>query len=238
MKKIIKEKNEGKEKDKKKRLKKSTRSQMIKYYKEYYSDIPEDIGDRLLYLSDKLKLSDKDVDKIIDEMERIQSIKEKTICIILWELPMATDRAKSSNGRFYVGNAKSHSLFMKKKLKELGVDDFILTNTKLYIDMYLPTPNDMNKIDKVLSELKVLTPQTTPDWDNGGKTYSDMANINLLFDDKIVDKAQVRKFYSCKPRVELVIKYKEEFPCLYQKNKVLKSKQYESVKLQRGTGDG
>ena len=80
----------------------------------------------------------------------------------------------------------------------------------------------MSSVDKVLAEMKLIRPVSKPDWDNLGKSYSDMIQGVLLQDDSIIIEGLSRKYYSIKPRVEITIDYMTEFDSKYNENKILK----------------
>src|SRR5690606_35289138 len=92
--------------------------------------------------------------------------------------------------------------------------------SKIIMDMYLPIPSGMSKIDILLAELKLIRPLSRPDWDNFGKTYSDMIQKHLLLEDCLVVDGRVRKFYSLKPRIEIRIIYQDKFDSKFNKRKV------------------
>jgi Holliday junction resolvase RusA-like endonuclease len=72
---------------------------------------------------------------------------------------------------------------------------------------YLPIPTSWSKVDTLLAELGIKRPISTPDWDNLGKTYSDMIQPWLLFNDSFIVDGACHKYYSLKPRVEITLEY-------------------------------
>lgn len=50
-----------------------------------------------------------------------------------------------------------------------------------------------------------IRPVTKPDWDNVGKVVCDSLNTIAYKDDSHIADAQVRKFYSDRPRLEVII---------------------------------
>lgn len=54
-----------------------------------------------------------------------------------------------------------------------------------------------------------LRPKKKPDWDNIGKVVCDSLNKIVYHDDSAIVDAQVRKFYSETPRVDVLIKVVE-----------------------------
>ena len=86
----------------------------------------------------------------------------------------------------------------------------------------------MNTLDTVLAELGLIKPVTTPDWDNFGKTYSDMVQKYLLLNDSLITDGSVKKRYSLKPRVEITITYLLNYDCLYNKRVIENSKAFKT----------
>ena len=63
----------------------------------------------------------------------------------------------------------------------------------------------MSLVNQVLAELGLIRPLKKPDFDNLAKTYSDMTQGILLFDDALIIEGISRKWYSCKPRIENIL---------------------------------
>ena len=80
----------------------------------------------------------------------------------------------------------------------------------------------MRENEKILAEMGYIRPISKPDWDNVGKTYSDMIQGTLLFDDSLIIEGISRKFYSIKPRIEIKIEYMKKYDSLYNTNKMRK----------------
>lgn len=71
---------------------------------------------------------------------------------------------------------------------------------------YYEIPKSMSKKKrKAMLEHKVR-PTKKPDWDNIGKIICDSLNKVAYHDDAAVVDAQVRKFYSEQPRVDVIIR--------------------------------
>lgn len=71
---------------------------------------------------------------------------------------------------------------------------------------YYQVPNSASK--KKLKQMldREIRPAKKPDWDNVGKVVADSLNQLAYRDDAQVVDAQVRKFYSQQPRIEVIIK--------------------------------
>ena len=78
----------------------------------------------------------------------------------------------------------------------------------------------MTVYEKIFAELGLIRPIAKPDWDNLGKTYSDMIQGSLLYDDELIVEGISRKFYSMKPRIEISISYMKDIDCKFNKKKI------------------
>lgn len=78
-----------------------------------------------------------------------------------------------------------------------------------YIDMriiaYLGIPKDTSKKKRQLMLEGKIRPAKKPDVDNLFKVVADALNGIAYSDDKCIVDAQVRKFYSDKPRMEIIM---------------------------------
>ena len=70
---------------------------------------------------------------------------------------------------------------------------------------YMPIPPSYTKKKKALMQDETYPHTNTPDVDNMVKFYLDC----FPFDDKVIYKTKARKYYSPRPRVEIVIKTKK-----------------------------
>ena len=79
------------------------------------------------------------------------------------------------------------------------------------LDMRIRAYYEVPRSDSVKCRSKKLAgairPTKKPDWDNIGKIAADALNKVAYYDDAQVVDAQIRKFYSNNPRVEIIIKY-------------------------------
>ena len=205
----------------------------IRNYYENYKDVPKDYVKRLKALVDSLSLKDKDMEQIKNKIHVAQLNKWKKLDLVIFLVPKACPRPRFSKKtkRFYVFDAMDNSKLFKEFIDSLNENlGIIATSTKISIDAYMPTPNDMNRQDKVLAELKLIRPISAPDYDNITKTYCDMIQKHLLLNDSLVIEGRTRKFYSAKPRVELSISYLEKHDSKYNKRKVESWKYFKDLK--------
>lgn len=201
----------------------------IEEYEFNYGKIPTNPDEILSYLSEELKLTEKDFEKINAMEEYANSIPWNRLKIILPIIPKGTPRPKlGKSGVFYVTGAKEN-----KKLCRYYIEDkyaIIYTQTHLSVTTYMPTPlKSMNRYEIYRAEMKSLNPVAYPDWDNLGKTYSDMIQDILILNDNIVSKGLVEKHYSIKPRVEIEIEYQEGFDSKFNKRRIQSSKAYQEA---------
>lgn len=230
-----------------KKKKYKTREDKAEEYEAKFSDIPKDYNTRLDWLYDKLHLTPKKSQEIIEKYQRMQS----TICyngifIVLYEVPEGSPRprfrlvnrknlsdmakANSSFVHVYSLTGESDNRFMRRLMSNedfIDLDHIIYTPCNLVYTTYFKTPGYYNSVDTYLAELGMHRPITKPDWDNLGKKYSDMSNSNLWLDDNLVIDGTVRKFYSVLPRVEIELQYT---------NMLFNKYQYESIR-KRYDGD-
>lgn len=199
----------------------------IREYDEKYGLVPTDKEERLKFLMSQAKNAEKTFAPVDGEIKRIQGIKWKTVKYVIYLIPKASPRPRRSlNGHFYVNGAADNKRFFKSFYKETLNIPIIDTPCKFYCDSYLPIPSDMSLVNQVLAELGLIRPVKKPDFDNLAKTYSDMTQGVLLFDDALIIEGISRKWYSCKPRIEITFKYMEDFDSDYNKKKILKTSRH------------
>ena len=193
---------------------------MLKIEKEYfekYGDIPYDNLDRIDYLLDNSNLSKYKVG-VIQSIKNILKIKWNTLNFTIYLLPSATPRPRSGNGSFYVKGASDNKKFFKKYMDNNV--NMITTPCKVHCITYAPIPKTMHPIEKVLAELGFIQPISKPDWDNLAKTYCDMIQGLVLYDDSLIVEGTLIKKYSLKPRIEMSISYMEDYASQFNKNKM------------------
>lgn len=199
-------------------------------YEEKYGSIPNDRDERLQFIMSKAKDQDRTFSSVPKEVERIRKIKWKTIKYVIYLIPKASPRPrKSMNGHFYVNGAADNKRFFKNFYKETLDTPIIDTPCKFYCDSYLPIPNDMSLVNQFLAELGLIRPLKKPDFDNLAKTYSDMTQGILLFDDALIIEGISRKWYSCKPRIEITFKYMEEYDSEYNRKRIFKAERHKTL---------
>ena len=196
-------------------------------YKDTYGEVSNDCIERIYDFLDNI--SDKQLGGVRQDIEKNLNTKWKSISFIFYFIPKATPRARFSGfgKHFYVSDAMNNRKLMENFVKK-ELDDFELITTacKFYCDCYFPIPKSMNKSEQLRAEMKLINNLTKPDWDNLGKTYSDMIQNTIIMDDSLIIEGRVRKYYSSKPRVELTIEYADRYDSKYNMKNITKRKQY------------
>lgn len=193
-----------------------------KEYESEYGNISRDSSKRLSdFLSEhQINRLKRDV---FSEMKRINLINWKSETFVIYLLPKATPRPRSTvNGSFfYVKGAKDNKVFFQRAIRDMDLP-YIDTPCKFHCTSYLPIPKSMNSTDQILAEKGFIRPVSKPDFDNLVKTYSDMLQDVILDDDKLIIEGTSSKYYSWKPRIEITIEYMEDFDSEFNKKKIKK----------------
>lgn len=201
-------------------MKSKSYKRQIAEYNEKYGHIPLDHDDILNYIIDNWNLTEKDMQMIQEEEDAVASIPWKELKIILPIIPHPSPRPRyhRASDSFYVTGAAENRKLFKYYLKEKY--DIIYTQTHFYMDAYLPTPvSSLSKREIYRAENKSVIPTTNPDFDNLLKTYSDMIQKILILNDNIISVGIARKYYSLKPRVEIIIEYQMGYDSKYNKRR-------------------
>lgn len=201
----------------------------IEEYDKKYGKIPMDHDQILSYLEKELKLSEKDFLKIQEMDNYVENIPWEEVKIILPVIPKPTPRPRSGkNGVFYVSGAAENKKLFKYYIEEKY--RMIYTQTYFSLTTYQPTPlSSMNRLEVYRAENKKITAASNPDFDNLAKTYSDMIQHLLIINDNIVTKGLVEKYYSVKPRVEIILKYQLGYDSKFNKRRMETSKNYKEA---------
>ena len=198
-------------------------TQMEEEYKEKYGNVPFDSIQRISYMLDDMNLSRSKID-VFEEANRICGIKWHEIKFVVYLVPKATPRPRmSGRGVFYVKGAGDNKRFFKKYVKNLDDITIITTPVKFYCSSYLPIPNAMKPAEKILAELGFILPVTKPDWDNLAKTYCDMIQGTLIYDDSLIVEGHSVKRYSSKPRIEITLEYMDDYDSEFNLRKIEKT---------------
>lgn len=198
-------------------------------YNEKYGTISKNLIERFFNMVSEKKIKEKDFNKLQTEISRIRRIKKHEMSFVFYFTPQATPRPRYSRftKSFYVKNKMNYNEVFGMFLKSIDNKIQICTPCEFYCKTYSPIPSGMNKIESLLAELSLIKNISKPDWDNLAKTYCDMIQKHLIIDDSLIYKGSLEKLYSSKPRIEIFIRYYDEFDSLYNEKKVTK---YSSLK--------
>ena len=200
----------------------------IAKYLDKYKYISKDQLERINDFLIKKPFTKKDSELFYNAIEQIMSIEENYIKIVLDIIPEPTPRPRMSRfGTFYVKNTRTNNEFIKCIVNEdKDLYHYVTTPCRFIVENYFPIPSSMTKVETLLAELKLGDFVSLPDWDNLGKTYSDMIQKYILANDSLITEGISRKFYSLKPRVEITIIYKTKHTLNYSKRLIERSKSY------------
>lgn len=199
------------------------KNKYIKEYEEKYSLIPNEPYERFIKLIDTLQITNKDLKQIRNSILKNSKKQFKTIKFTFYFTPQATPRPRSSKFSkvFYVSKKIDYSKLFKEFIDECSeLEHIITTPCEMSTETYFDIPQQMSKVEKILSELGLIHHISKPDWDNLGKTYSDMIQKHCILEDSLIYDGRVRKSYSSKPRVVITLKYLDGYDCKYNKRKV------------------
>ena len=187
----------------------------LKRYQSEFKYIESDELERLKNYLYTAKFTKKEIASIRRRMEEISNIESNYLKIVLNIIPEPTPRPRITQfGKFYVKNSKTNNDFVKMMVREdKELYHFITTPCIFQVDNYFPIPKSFSRQDTLLAELGLIEMITIPDWDNLGKTYSDMIQKWILSNDSLIVRGISNKHYSLKPRVEITITYKSEHSC-------------------------
>jgi Holliday junction resolvase RusA-like endonuclease len=164
-------------------------------------------------LMEELGVKDKDFEKIEAEIKDWADKNNYTqMNLVYYGEPKAQARPRKSgaNGFFYDPSKGLKQWLLAQIVSQLP-PNFKPLEVALEVDMrfYRAMPTGGSKKDKILMELGVLRPIGRPDIDNYIKLVQDALNKTLYKDDSNIVTLRAEKYYSCKPRVEIDIKFRK-----------------------------
>lgn len=196
-------------------------TKLEKDYEKLYGQVPQCACERLKFLLDQIDLK-RQKKNIVEEIKEINNIEWEELTYTIYILPKATPRPrKGKNGIFYVSGAKDNKKVFEKYLIKQD-NKLITTPVKFECNSYFPIPKSMNKIEQICAELGYIRPTSKPDWDNIGKTYSDILTGFLIYDDALIISGTSNKYYSVKPRIEIKLYYMKDYDSSFNKKKIIR----------------
>ena len=227
-------------------MKRKTRKQKHDDYENKFGHIPIDYRERLDWLYDELKITDRQGFEILHNRDMMmQSLEYIDTEIILFEVPEGSPRPRfrlvnranlsnmaMSNPNFvhvYSLTGKEDNVFMKRLMSQEdfhALDQMICTPCTIDIYAFMKTPSYYNREDTILAEIGLHRPISKPDWDNLGKKYSDMFNANMWLDDTLVVDGSIHRYYSVLPRIEIRLRYLNMVYNKHQYNSIIHRTDY------------
>lgn len=210
------------------RKRKSQKEQMQEYHSAY-DHIPKDYMERLAYLYQESKFTKEDMNYLFSKIDELTTAKWNWVKYIFYMDPKATPRARLNPNTFtfYVSGAKfNKDIFNKFKEQHSDMEVVISTPCHIETKTYFKTPTSMSIREKMAAELELLAHVNNPDWDNLGKSYSDMVQETLVSNDSIVSRGEVQKFYSILPRIEVTVHFMTVYDCKYNKRTIESRKSF------------
>lgn len=158
------------------------------------------------------------------EIDRISQIQWNDFKITLNIPPKATSRPRVSiNGIFYSPEAKAKKKYFNEYIfrNKIVLPEIITTPIEYVCECYFPIPISFNSMERELAERKYIHYVRKPDFDNLGKSYTDILNKVLIWDDSLIFDGRIVKWYSIRPRVEISLRYMSEYDAEVNRNKTI-----------------
>lgn len=222
-----------------------SRKEKSEEYDQKYGFIPKDNNERLAWLIDQFNLSPSKMDDIIDKQRNMQTyLQYYEYKIILYEDPEGAKRPRFRlvNRKNYMNtaiqakdfvhvyspNAADDHRFMHRLVDQelIQLNGLISTPMQVSINTFSRTPAYFNQTDTILAEIGLHRPMQKPDVDNIEKKYYDAFNYNIWLDDSLIVDADIHKYYSILPRLEIYIRYLNYITNRYQYNQIINRKDY------------
>ena len=142
---------------------------------------------------------------------------ETKIELIVYGDPVAQGRPRFSRQGGFVrtydpAKSKDYKQLIRLELQPLLSDpNFkpIDRACSLFLKVFRTIPNSFSKKKREAASEGAIRPTTKPDTDNYVKGVLDALNGTVLKDDSVVCEIFARKFYSERPRIEVVLEAKE-----------------------------
>ena len=209
--------------------KKQTTREKIKVYHSLYDHIPKDYMERLAYLYKECRFTKEDLNYLFEKVDELAEVEWNSVTYIFYMDPKASPRPRLNPNTysFYVEGAKfNKEIFDEFKEEHSDMEIVISTPCILETKVYVKTPTSMSPREKLAAELELIHHVNKPDWDNLGKSYSDMVQKTLVSDDSIVSRGEVQKFYSILPRIEVTVHFMKKYDCRYNKRTIENRKSF------------
>lgn len=222
-----------------------SRKEKAEEYDLKYGFIPRDNDQRLTWLIDQFKLTPSRMNDIIEKKRNMETyLQYYTYKLVLYEDPEGAKRPRFRlvNRKNYMNvaiqakdfvhvyspNAADDHRFMHRLVDQelIQLNGLISTPMQVSINTFSHTPSYFNQADTILAEIGLHRPMQKPDVDNIEKKYYDAFNYNIWLDDSLIVDADIHKYYSVLPRLEIYIRYLNYITNSYQYNQIINRKDY------------
>lgn len=146
----------------------------------------------------------------------------ETIRIVLMEKPFQAERPRVWRNHAYSPNAANNKAYFEKAFHSVVTAlRLVASPAEIIVNAYLEMPAGVPPDEVILFEAQLLNPVDRPDFDNLSKAYADMLTGVVTVDDDIFYRAEINKYYSLLPRVEILVTYlvRNESDYVYKKLK-------------------
>ena len=222
-----------------------SRKEKAEEYDLKYGSIPRDNDQRLAWLIDQFKLTPSKMNDIIEKKRNMETyLQYYTYKLVLYEDPEGAKRPRFRlvNRKNYMNmaiqardfvhvyspNTADDHRFMHRLVDQelIQLNGLISTPMQVSINTFSHTPSYFNQADTILAEIGLHRPMQKPDVDNIEKKYYDAFNYNIWLDDSLIVDADIHKYYSVLPRLEIYIRYLNYITNSYQYNQIVNRRDY------------
>lgn len=139
----------------------------------------------------------------------------KTVTFTVWGEPRGKQRPRfARRGTFVSTYTPKETVSAENDIRTQSIatkpKELIEGAIWLRVEVYKSVPKSFSKSKFEFAEARMIRPITKPDWDNYGKLVSDALNKVYWNDDSQIVSANIEKFYSSKPRLEISVSYQNE----------------------------
>ena len=162
---------------------------------------------------EEANLSSKQEQVVLDELTKYEDVNNwQEINLIYYGEPKAQARPRiNTTLNFFYDPSKSIKQVVMEQIVQQLPKNFkpVSNEIKVSAIFYRSITKSTSKINRVLMEMKIFPFLKKPDVDNYVKLFLDSLNGILYTDDSVITSLHIEKYYSCKPRVEINIKYRK-----------------------------
>jgi Holliday junction resolvase RusA-like endonuclease len=178
-----------------------------------YDKFPEDVLSLATGLIEELGFSDKELAVLEAAIAEGQDETHfQTLEFTYLGEPKAQARARHSRfTNHFFDPSQSLKAWLVEQIQSQLPPDFkpLDTSIEMHCVFYKGIPKSASKKNRVLMELGIIKCITKPDLDNYVKLVQDALNKVLYTDDSVITTLSAEKYYSCKPRAKITLRFKK-----------------------------